>query len=198
MGEPTMDKRMTRVLIVAFIYFVCTACSQVPSTQDLDNDIGKLDAELKAISESSEKYTGGLIKTLIEVRGQILSTTRAMLDQKRSAFRRFIPIKYEIDGNAYNPPENKQELLESIRDSIAETQSEITDVQRENGKYSGGLIKSMILMRLAMLENTLAFLKQRELLLEHDIPYYANLPKNENDQKGRGFKPTPGKDVDKF
>ena len=183
-----------------FVFFIlfCTACNQIPSTQDLDSDIGKLDKALKIASESSEKYTGGLVKTLIEVRRQILITTRAMLDQKRSAFKRFIPIKYEIDGRAYDPPQDKENLLMNIRNEIEKTENEIADAERENNKYSGGLIKSMIAVRIETLNNTLAFLKQRELLLKYDIPYYASLPNNGDTEKGAGFKTTPGKDVDKF
>lgn len=193
-----MPKSVLRMYLVTLFLVFCASCTQVPSTEDLDSDIAKLDDALKVASEEAKAYSGGLVKVLIEVRKEVLSTTRAMLDQKRSAFKRFVPLAYQVDGKPFNPPQNKEELLKGIRDDIEKTQNDIAEARKENDRYSGGLIKVMILTRIATLDNTLAFLKQRELLLKHDIPYYANLPEGKDDQTGGGFKPTPGKDIEKF
>ena len=155
-----------------------SACTNVPSTSDLDSDIVSVEAEINDARKSVSEYQGGLLSILASSRLETLLVTKAMLEQKKSGWKRFIPMSYTVDGKRYIPPSNKQQLLQDIEG------------------YTGGLLVVLSLTNTATIKNSLALLEQRMLLLKHDVPSYSLLA--ELNDKDIGFVPTPGKDVDKF
>jgi len=191
-------KKLAKAILILFLLITLGSCGNVPSTEDLDKDIAELTKEIKVTENEVNKYSGGLLKILLEIRKEILINTQLMLEQKRSGLKRFIHINYNIDGNKYLPPENKNDLLKNIQDEMKLLQNDISKARKESNRYSGGLIKVLIEIRAATLENSLAFVSQRELLLKYDIPFYSIIPKSGNDGKGQKFKATPGEDIEKF
>ena len=191
-------KYIKLLLINMCILITLLSCSNVPSTGDLDRDIEGLNKQIKITENEANRYSGGLLKILIDLRKDILTNTKLMLEQKRSGLNRFIHINYTIDGKKYFPPNDKNELLKNIHDNITNYQKDIVKARKEGNRYSGGVIKVLIDVKAATLENSLAFLKQRELLLKYDIPFYSVIPKSEPGGETKQFKSTPGKDVEKF
>lgn len=120
-----------------------------------------------------------------------------MLAQKENGFRRYIPLSYLIDGKEYAPPENKEVLLQELTDDLKDLQQDLSKAEEESAKYGGGLLGVLSLTQVATIENSIAFLNQRRLLLKHDIPYYDIVPAPSGKSKP-GFTPTPGEDIDKF
>jgi hypothetical protein len=68
------------------------------STLEIDGDLATVATQIAATDTESQKYSGGLIKTLLDLRLAILRNTSAMLDQKRSSFIRRINLRYTIEG----------------------------------------------------------------------------------------------------
>jgi len=192
--KTTLFKSRT-ILALLLLFF---GCGKIPSTEELDKDISYATKEIEATAAESRKYSGGLIKVLVDVRKEILENTKAILEQKRTGIRRFIPVNYTVDGENYSVPENKQELLNKIESDLQDLDKKITDTQNEIAKFSGGLIKVMLLAQLATTQNTKAFLEQKLILLKYDIPLYTVMPSLEAGKDEPEFKPTPGKDIDKF
>lgn len=190
-------KKKETILILSFL-FMLVSCGQAPSTEELDKDIAELTKEVKLTENESNKYSGGFLKTLIDIKKEILTNTRLMLEQKRNGIKRFIHINYNIDGQKYLPPDNKDELISKLQNEINTVQDDITKVKKESSRYSGGLLKGLLEVKAATMENSLAFIKQRELLLKYDIPFYSIIPKSASGGKGQGFKATPGEDIEKF
>ena len=176
---------------------VLIGCPNTPSTKELDQDIAKLEAEIKESKSVLDDYSGGLIAVLSRVRLQVLQSTKAMLEQKKMGFRRYIHITYTIDGKKYFPPKNKDKLLKEIKQDINNLKSELEEAKEESKRYEGGLLSVLSLTHIATIKNSIAFLEQKQLLLKYDIPYYAILPVNSKNEE-LVFKPTPGKDIDKF
>lgn len=193
-----MMNKYAKAILILFLLITFVGCGNVPSTVDLDNDITELIKGIKDTENEINNYSGGLLKLLLELRKEILTNTKLMLEQKRSGLKRFININYSIDGNKYIPPNNKNELLKDIQGEIIYIKTDIAKALKESNRYSGGLIKVLIEVRAATLENSLAFIKQRELLLKYDIPLYSIIPKSDTAGKGQKFKPTPGEDMEKF
>lgn len=191
-------KKMSKALLITLLLFTLGSCGNVPTTDELDKDIAELTKAIKATENEVKKYSEGLLKTLLELNKDILTNTKLMLEQKRSGFKRFIPIKYNIDGKKYLPPNNKEDLLKTIQDEIINVQNDIAKARKESDRYSGGLIKVLAEVKAATLENSLAFITQRELLLKYDIPFYAIVPQSDAAEKDKKFKATPGHDIDKF
>lgn len=181
-----------------FILLCCFSCSKPPSTEELDTDIAALEQELKNTETESKRYSGGLIKILLDVRKEMIKNTKVMLEQKRSGLKRFININYTIDAERYLPPQNKEEILNNIKEEIKKINDGIIKARKESARYSGGLIKVLVEVRAESLENSLVFIKQRELLLKYDIPFYSIIPKSDGEKGEKKFKTTPGEDIEKF
>lgn len=189
---------MQKYLILIFLsVFLLSGCSNVPSTEEIDGDLKTTDAEIKEANQTVQEYSGGLLAVLANVRLETLKTTKTMLQQKRNGLRRYIPLSYSIDGKKYTPPENKNELLQEINADLSDLKRDLSKAEEESAKYGGGLLGVLSLTQVATVENSIAFLNQRRLLLKHDIPYYAIVL---TPQAGRepDFKPTPGEDIEKF
>jgi len=183
------------------IFFLCilllAGCSNIPSTEEIDGDIGLLDKQIKEAIATVQNYSGGLLATLANLRLEALQSTKAMLEQKKTGLKRYIHVSYSVDGKKYSPPENKNDLLEELEQDIENLKNDLAKAEKESDQYGGGLLGVLSLTQVATIKNSIAFLEQRRLLLKHDIPYYSIIPATSKSNEP-GFKPTPGKDVDKF
>lgn len=183
-----------------FIFVTLTllfGCTEVTSTDVLDADIVQLDEVISEAKAKATSYSGGLLASLTNVRLEALQSTRAILDQKRTGLNRFIPVAYNVDGNAYRPPENKEELQKELRKEIDELYSDLAEAKIAVAIYDGGLLGVLASTKVATIENSIAFVRQKHLLLQHDIPYYALVPTLPQDGAAE-FKATPGTDIEKF
>jgi hypothetical protein len=183
--------------ILFLIILFLSGCSNIPDTQEIVADLDLLDKEIKEATSTAQDYSGGLITILIKVRIETLKSTKEMLEQKKTGLNRFIPISYSVDGKKYIPPENKNDLLKDLEKDLKNLKDDLAEAEKESAKYSGGLLALMSLTQASTVKNSMALLEQRRLLLKHDIPCYSMLPSTEKN-KELEFKPTPGKDIDKF
>lgn len=192
-----MKKNVKSTLLIGFMILpLLSACTNVPSTSDLESDIASVETKINDARKSVSEYQGGLLSILASSRLETLLVTKAMLEQKKSGWKRFIPMSYTVDGKRYIPPSNKQQLLQDIEEDIAKLRKQLEEAEMERQGYTGGLLVVLSLTNTATVKNSIALLEQRMLLLKHDIPNYSLLA--EQNDKDIGFVPTPGKDVDKF
>lgn len=189
-----MSKNVTIILLSVFL--LC-GCYNAPSTEEIESDLKTVETEIKNAQETVQEYSGGLLAILANVRLQTLKTTKSMLEQKKNGFRRYIPLSYSIDGKKYTPPENKDILLQELNDDLTGLKRDLSKAEEESAKYGGGLLGVLSLSQVATVENSIAFLNQRRLLLKHDIPYFdiVSAPSTSGEPD---FKPTPGEDINKF
>ena len=181
---------MFRVLAFLLVVTVTVSHTQIalaetPSTKELEGDLAEVKAAITTAQDEVAQYKGGLIKTQIELRVQILKNTEAMLEQKRKSILRSIDLDYTIDGKAYKNYTEKQ--LKSLEVDIQSTKSEIIKQQTEADKYRGGLIKTMQLTAVAIARVTLANLEMRYLTARHGIPLFA--PETETTRASPGTAP---------
>ena len=163
----------TAILIMALIP-AATSPQSADKTETLQKEIDYVQSEIVSAEAENEKYSGGLIQSLIALRIETLKQTRAMLEQKRSGLAQGIRVNYTIDGKRYAPPPDKTEQLERIRQEIAGNQSKIDAQKAEAARYSGGLVLAMKLSSVATAEQTQAMLHQWRVALEFDLPLYAS------------------------
>lgn len=191
-----MMKNYFIIGIMGCILIFLQGCSKPPSTEEIDSDIKILNAQLEETNKESSQYAGGLIKSLIDLRVQILSNSKAMLEQKRTGLNRFIKIKYTVDGKIYNRNSDFEKEIESINNEIEEINKKIVEMQNESDLYVGGLIKAMIESNIATMKNTLAFLEQKKLSLKYEIPIYLSPSFTEKGAIESERKPMEGSDLD--
>ena len=156
-------KTITGITIAAVA--VCVALGLVlyarsdPSTATLDGDIATVREHIQHTDIEIRKYEGGFIRTMIELRREVLKTTEAMLEQKRSSLIRRIDLRYVTAGAAVEP---SQEKLDQLTADIAAAKAKLEADEVKAAEYSGGLVQAFSLMtvetdRLALAQLHLAY-----------------------------------------
>jgi hypothetical protein len=131
-----------------------------PSTTALDADLADIRGQIKAADEEATKYSGGLMKTVIDLRKDILLSTEAMLAQKRASLIRRIDLRYTVTGSILAPA-SAEKLAEIISD-IEKAKAKLAEDEKTAARYTGGLLQVMSLMntevdRLAISQLGLAY-----------------------------------------
>lgn len=130
-----------------------------PTDASLASEIARLQSEIRASQADDAKYTGGLVKSLIESRIATLRQSEAMLQQKSLASGSVLSTL-----NAA-----KAALLQRTEAQIADNRTKIRLQEAEVARYSGGLVLAMSLSTLATMQQTQAILDQRRLVLEYGL-----------------------------
>lgn len=142
-----------------------------PSHTVLEADLSKLREKITATRNEASVYEGGLIRSLIDARLQVLANTEAMLEQRRTAIIRFINLDYTIDGKPV-PPLTEKEMGDLTADMEA-AKAEISSAKEESALYSGGLLKVMAETRVMIGQLTLSTLELRYLSAKWGVPVYG-------------------------
>ncbi len=172
LSKEGLMKRLIIILCI-FLNFISCARAQEFDPQPLKNEILGLEQQIKEARTESEKYTGGLIKALLDSRIQILEHTKAMLEQRLTAGNYRVKINYTVEGKEYAPHANKNELLNKLETEALRIVQEMEKVQEEADQYSGGLVQVMKLSTVATHQQQLAMLDMKRCALIYDIPLFT-------------------------
>ncbi len=167
---------MQRLLIVGILLVVgaisCTPAAAQSEQQAIRDAIAETDKQVALAESEAAKYTGGLLKVVLDLQVQTLKQTRAMLDQRAKSWTFGIGLRYTVDGKAFVPPADAQAQLAGVDAEIAKLDAQITRQQTEAARYSGGLVQAMALTTLATSQQTMSMLQQRRLALRFGLPQY--------------------------
>ena len=165
--------RLHELLVVGFIFIVlfistCVYAQVSPEGQgratQLKAELTQVDAEIESAEKENQTYSGGLIKSLISVRLEILKTNRALIQQRIHALESGAAINFTISGLEPDP-----EMAEKLIIEIEAQVIKISTAEEEAARYSGGLVHAMALSALATQRNTLAMLEQRYYVAEYGL-----------------------------
>jgi hypothetical protein len=164
-----MKLRFALILLLLTV----VSCNSVDSqkTALLKTEIETLDIEIASAQKDDEKYSGGLVKALINSRIQTLKQTRAMLQQKQHSWLYGININYTVDGKAFVLPEGAKALLPDLEREIAENKASLTRQETEANRYSGGLVQALTV---ETMKQTQAMLEQRRFAIKYELPQYLS------------------------
>ena len=137
-----------------------------PTTKELDHDISDLRAKISEAEQQSALYKGGFIKSLIDVRVEILSSTEAMLIAKRSSILRRIDLSFRIDGSEFKSTTNLNEICADIDAA----KKRVAKARAEAARYSGGLLKALELGKVATEELSVAELNSAFYSAKYSLP----------------------------
>jgi hypothetical protein len=138
------------------------------STVEIDRDRAAIADAIKSADEASERYSGGLLKALIDVRVSILRNTLAMLDQKRTASIRRIALDYTIEAKSVRPATGAE--LQAILEELSQAEKRVAASEAEAAKYSGGLMQSIALMKAETDELSVSQLRLKFYSAKHGLP----------------------------
>lgn len=161
---------MKKALLVIFLSVLIS----MGYSQTIQEDLKRINKQIEEAKDESAKYVGGLIKTLIESRIQILKYSKSMLEQRMLSKNYNIALNYTLDGTPFQLPENKDDMLKEIEREAIQTLKEKEALKAEADRYSGGLIKATKLSTVAMKEQQLAMLGLKRISLLYDIPMFVS------------------------
>lgn len=176
-----MKKTLLAVVIGAFIVVGCgqkeLSPLEIEQVNNLKSELAATEQSLSSAKLDQEKYAGGLIKSLIQTRTEVLETNKALLQQRINAIESGAKIDIVIEGVQENP-----ELAKQLEDEIINIEKEIEEGRKDAANYTGGLVLSMKLASIATQEQTLAMLQQKYLSAKYGISgtYASNATNNKD------------------
>ena len=163
---------LRRNIVTLLILLALPACSlaQQPTQEEqqtitqLQGELAQVESEIESAEEDSRAYSGGLIKTLIALRLEILKTNHALIQQRVHALESGAEIDIVVIGSEPDP-----ELAATLLAEIENQQTKVAEAEKEAARYSGGLVRAMTLSAVATQRNTLAMLEQRYFSAEYGL-----------------------------
>lgn len=161
---------------------------QLPDIFILQEESITISKQIDQAQSESEKYSGGLIKTLIDYRIATLYLTKSLVDQRITAIKTGAKLKIEAPATLPNPDEATaiEKEIESIDQQIAKT-------QQNADQYNGGLIQVQLLSTIATMQQTRALTEQKMLTAKYGLgrPQASDVKNTDaNDKPASGQKPS--------
>ncbi len=163
-----MKKKLLALVISTVIL---AGCGPKELTPEEKHQVESLTLELKSTvddiaysKEQESKYSGGLIKSLIVAKLQVLETNKALIQQRINSIESGVKVDVVVKG--LNPD---LALADSIKNEIDSLKAEIVNSKNEASQYGGGLILALKTSALATQEQTLAMLEQKYLSAKYGL-----------------------------
>ena len=123
------------------------ACAQprAPLDPRVKAEIATVDAQIAEAEADNAKYSGGLVKALVESRLATLKQTRAMLAQRATAGDLNVAIRYTVDGKPFTLPDGTATALAAVEGELEGVKAKTVAAEAEAARYSGGLVQAMAL-----------------------------------------------------
>lgn len=159
------------------------------SAESLDKAILDTQSRISAITAEQDKYTGGLLKSMLSAALATETSTLAMLNQKRQSWIHRIALGYTIDGTGFTSPDNAADQINTLNAEIEAQKAKLLVTEAKADLYSGGLIRATLLSTAASTELSLALLEQKKASLEFGFPIYFS--EQDTAPPGKRSNPTP-------
>lgn len=136
---------MKRAVIAALLSVLISGCGpkalspeQIQQVADLKSELVSTDAEIENAAKQQDMLSGGLIKSLVMARLEILKTNKALIQQRINAIES--GAKVEVVTNQTSPD---LKLAEKLTAELATLTREISTAKQEAAQYDGGLVGSI-------------------------------------------------------
>lgn len=163
-----MKKSILACLISVFILTGCGPKELSPEekqkVEQLKVELSQTESEISSANAANQNYSGGLIKTLISARVEILKTNQALIKQRIDAIESGAKITMDVPG-----AKPDEATAESVKTEIDALNGQIAQAKAEANQYSGGLVLAMKLAAIATQEQTMAMLQQRYLSAKYGL-----------------------------
>lgn len=133
-------------------------------SDDLRKELEQVQTAIMAAEKADAQVAGGLVKSLIATRKEILRTTEALIWQRIHANESGAPITIQVSGT--RPDLNRAMELER---EIHAKEQELSSLRADAARYSGGLVLSLKLTAIATQEQTIALLQQGMLTAKYGL-----------------------------
>jgi len=132
---------------------------------ELKGEIERIQQDVAAAKRDDDKYSGGLIKSQIGMRIEILNTTIALLQHRVAALQAGARlVSQEVPAATPDPA-----MVADLEREIAAIKDRIAANRTQQERYSGGLILAQMKSTEATMNETLALLERRLLTAKYGI-----------------------------
>jgi hypothetical protein len=161
------------IVLTTAAVFAFGPLSTAADLAEVKSDLALVQSEIQVAQAEDERYSGGLVKALIESRVEVLRQTEAMLQQKLLSIKTGTSVRYTVDGKTFSLPATAHQLLGEIENAINESETKIQAQEAEVARFSGGLVQAMALSTLETMRQTHAMLEQKRVSLKYGLPQYV-------------------------
>jgi hypothetical protein len=168
--KPKINRLVVAMCFALWPSWASTACAQTLTPEQkqavasLKDDLSRVNKEIDQATQEDAKYTGGLIKSLIAVRLEILKTNAALIEQRIHALEG--GARENVVTNVSKPD---QARADELLTEIEAQQKKVAEARREADRYSGGLVKALAESAAATATNSLAMLEQQYFIAKYGL-----------------------------
>lgn len=152
---------------IAMASIGCTA-KLTPEQEKLDaalkEELGQIRQDVNAAKRDDANFGGGLIKSLIRVRLEILKTNQALVEQHIQALETGARTTVVVPVGTPDPTKAGE-----LAEQIDAQRAEVSKARAEADRYSGGLVRAMAETTVATSQNTLAMLEQQYFVAKYGL-----------------------------
>lgn len=158
---------LSAIFVFVFCLGACTRSlspEEQTQVQALRTELEATKKEVAATEVQNAQYSGGLIKTLIALRVEILKTNEALIQQRIHAIESGAKVTVETVATKADADRAKQ-----LEAEVAKQELKVSEAEAKTSVYSGGLVGAMAMMGAATERNSLAMLRQQYLIAKHGL-----------------------------
>lgn len=160
-----------KFLSLTLLVLMLSACSpeltpeEKAQVEALKTELSQTKEQIADAMRVDAAYTGGMIKSLVAYRLEVLKINEALIQQRIHAIESGAKITLETKGFTPSP-----EGVTALEAEIAKQQDSVAAARIKASTYSGGLVAALANTTLATEENSLALLRQQYLVAKYGIP----------------------------
>ena len=164
------QSRLPGALLLVVLAFSAQGCAprltpeQKQLVIDLKQDLGRTRQEIEQATRDDAAYSGGLIKSLIAVRLEVLKTNEALVEQRIHALEAGARVTVVV--NVTKPDPLRAAELEK---EIESQRAKVAEARAQADRYSGGLVQAMAEAAVATSRSTLAMLEQQYVIAKYGL-----------------------------
>lgn len=139
---------------------------------ELEDAIQAANKRVAELQAEYDKYSGGLIRSLLGASLAAEHHTLAMLNQKKQSWLHRIALTYTVDGKTFTPASDTSSILAELDAEIEVEKAKLLVTGAKADLYSGGLVRATLLSAAATTELSLSLLEQKRASLKFGFPLY--------------------------
>lgn len=127
-------------------------------------ELTRTDDEIAEAMATDAALAGGLMKTLVAVRLEVLRTTRAILRQRLMAEASGAQLRLEVPATIPDP-----EAAARLAQEIDVQQRQLDAARTDAARFTGGLVHALKMSTVATHEQSMSMLRQRYLVARYGL-----------------------------
>jgi len=162
--------RSMPILLVLLLIIPTQACAQelTPAQKqlvtDLKTNLARIKKDIEEAEKQDQRYAGGLVKSLIAVRLELLKTNAALVEQRIHTIEGGAKTRVVVNASKSDPT-RAAELAKEIESQ----ETKMRTARAEADRYTGGLAKALAETTFVTACNTLAMLDQQYLIAKYGL-----------------------------